>query len=48
MKDSEPSVVLSAAAVWRNVAVPSDLIRRVPLMSPVVKSEELIPEPEAV
>ena len=48
MKDSDPSVVLSAAAVCRKVAVPSDLISRDPLVSPVEKSDELMPEPDTV
>ena len=48
LKDSDPSVVLSVAAACRKVAVPSDLIRRIPLTSPMEKSEEVMPEPETV
>ena len=47
-KDSSPSVVLSASAVRRNDAVPSDLISLELSLSPKEKSEESTPDPEMV
>ena len=48
LKDSEPSVVLSAAAVWRKEAVPEESISLELLISPKEKSEDVIPGPDSV
>ena len=48
MKDSVPSVVLSAAAERTKVALPSEPMSLELLMLPDEKSEAVTPEPEAV
>ena len=48
MKDSLPSVVLSAAAERTKLAVPSEPISLELLMSPAEKSDESMPEPKTV
>ena len=47
MKDSLPSVFLSAAVVRRKVAVPATSIRRELLMSPEEKSFVSTAEPDS-